>query len=215
MERTGLGLLLNAWGAVMVMVILAFAIAIQIVDSSAFMKIQYTVLGGIAVGGILSLAGLFFCRAVPKQTGARKWIESTIAFCLVNVAVSGYVTYCAIQQIPMILPAWTINLISVALAIGTFICFMCFIKNVARSVAKPRWASTAVNAMWIQFIVLVAIGVLMLMMYMLPRNQMTVVLVRGLAIGILVTAMINQIMVLVVGFRLGNHLRRSATQIAK
>jgi len=204
----GVGLLLCAWSAILVMSIIGGAIALAQLQPQLFMQYRYFLGGGLIGATLLGLAGMMTCGSIPKETRARGWIRMAIVLTILNLAVAGGLIYCAIQRISLQVPELAINGVVAGLGLLTFLSIMFFMKNAARSTGRPELAATARGIIWFQLVISsVSIGMVALAQTM-PATESLATLIQVLGWCVLGAVVINQVVLLVLQFQLGSHLRR-------
>ncbi|MGI9515465.1 MAG: hypothetical protein ACR2NP_00335 [Pirellulaceae bacterium] len=211
MRGTGMGLLLGAWGTIIMLVAIVAAVTALIMSNYLPVPFEYLRLAiGISLlgGALMTIVGMFGCACVPKQSGARGWISSAIIFTIANMAIVGYTVYCAIERMAPVIDPMIIQYITMGLGVMVFFSFMMFMKKTSDFTARPELTGTAKGIMWFQaLIIAVVIGMISLSVTLSPGAS-TALLLQVIGWGVLIAALINQVIMIVLEFQLGSHLRR-------
>lgn len=208
MRGTGMGLLLSAWGTIIMMSAVAAAVTLGFVAPMQLADLKLALGCGLLGGALLAVIGMFVCACVPRQSGAKGWIVSAIVVTIANLAISGYTVYCAFERIAPMVDATIIQYITMGLGVIVFFAFMMFMKKTSDFTGRPELAGTARGIMWFQALIISAvIGMISLSLTLSP-GESTVMLLQGIGWAVLIAALINQTIMIVLEFQLGSHLRR-------
>ena len=207
-KTAGVGILMCAWSALIILGTAAAAAGTFFTVPDALVTYQYYFAGAFGGGALMGLIGLMVCGGAPSESRSRFYIMSAIALTLLNILVNGYVFSCSYYGVALIVPMLAIQVTTASLSLLSFYCFMIFAAKIARYIGRTELSATARGVIWFQTLIVAVSGGLMA----LANTQATAgntSLLQGIALGIIGAVVVNQIILIVLQFQLGSALRKS------